>query len=140
VNVITDGMGGFLMRRGEIDAFVTAADRVCMDGTVCNKVGTYQYALAAQANGLPYYVLRQSGPDVESADESDVEVEFRDGEEVVNIGGTRIAPSGVEGLYPAFDITPASLVTKIITDRGAFPAPEIASYVDASPFVTDAVV
>ncbi len=140
VNVITDGMGGFLMRRGEIDAFVTAADRVCMDGTVCNKVGTYQYALAAQANGLPYYVLRQSGPDVESADEAGVEVEFRDGEEVVNIGGTRIAPSGVEGLYPAFDITPASLVTKIITDRGAFLAPEIASYVDAPPFVTDAVV
>jgi methylthioribose-1-phosphate isomerase len=96
--------------------------------------------LAAQANGLPYYVLRQSGPDVESADEAGVEVEFRDGEEVVNIGGTRIAPSGVEGLYPAFDITPASLVTKIITDRGAFLAPEIASYVDAPPFVTDAVV
>jgi len=140
VNVITDGMGGFLMRRGEIDAFVTAADRVCMDGTVCNKVGTYQYALAAQANEVPYYVLRQSGPDVESADESGVEVEFRDGEEVVNICGTRTAPSGVEGLYPAFDITPASLVAKIITDRGAFQAAEIAAYVDAPPFVTDAVV
>jgi len=140
VNVITDGMGGFLMRRGEVDAFVTAADRVCMDGAVCNKVGTYQYALAAQANGLPYFVLRQSGPDVESADESGVEVEFRDGEEVVNIGGTRTAPSGVEGLYPAFDITPADLVTKIITDRGAFLATEIASYIHAPPFVTDAVV
>jgi methylthioribose-1-phosphate isomerase len=140
VNVITDGMGGFLMRRGEIDAFVTAADRVCMDGTVCNKVGTYQYALAAQANELPYYVLRQSGPDVESADESSVEVEFRDGEEVVNIGGIRSAPSGVDGLYPAFDITPANLVSKIITDRGAYLAPEIASYIDAPPFVSDAVV
>ena len=140
VNVITDGMGGFLMRRGEIDAFVTAADRVCMDGTVCNKVGTYQYALAAQANGLPYYVLRQSGPDVESANESSVEVEFRNGEEVVSFGGTRSAPLGVDGLYPAFDITPPDLVAKIITDRGAFLAPEIASYVDTSPFVTDAVV
>jgi len=140
VTVITDGMGGFLMRRGEIDAFVTAADRVCMDGTVCNKVGTYQYALAAQANGLPYYVLRQSGPDIESVDESSVEVEFRDGEEVVNIGATRTAPAGVDGLYPAFDITPPDLVTKIITDRGAFQAAEIAAYVNASPFVTDAVV
>jgi len=138
--VITDGMGGFLMRRGEIDAFVTAADRVCMDGTVCNKVGTYQYALAANANGLPYYVLRQSGPDVESADESSVELEFRDGEEIVIIGGARSAPSGVEGLYPAFDITPADLVSKIITDRGAFAASDIASYVDARAFVTDAVV
>ncbi len=140
VHVITDGMGGFLMRRGEIDVFVTAADRVCMDGAVCNKVGTYQYALAAAANSLPYYVLRQSGPDVESANESCVEVEFRDGEEVVNIGGTRSAPVGVDGLYPAFDVTPPDLVTKIITDRGVFPAAEIASYLDASPFVTDAAV
>ena len=57
-NVICDGMGGMLMREGKIDAFVTAADRVCMDGTVCNKVGTYQYALAAKANQLPYYTLR----------------------------------------------------------------------------------
>ncbi|MDH3768935.1 MAG: s-methyl-5-thioribose-1-phosphate isomerase, partial [Gammaproteobacteria bacterium] len=140
VHVITDGMGGFLMRRGEIDAFVTAADRVCMDGTVCNKIGTYQHALAAKTNGLPYYVLRQSGPDIESAGESSVEVEFRDGEEIVNVGGTRIAPSDVKGLYPAFDITPPDLVSKIITDRGAFPASEIASYVDATPFITDAVV
>jgi len=140
VKVITDGMGGFLMRRGEIDALVTAADRVCMDGTVCNKIGTYQYALAASANELPYYVLRQSGPDVESADESDVEVEFRDGEEIVRLGDSRSAPAAVQGHYPAFDITPPDLVSKIVTDRGAFPAADIASYVDATPFVTDAVV
>lgn len=138
--VITDGMGGFLMRRGQVDAFVTAADRVCMDGTVCNKVGTYQYALAASANGLPYYVLRQSGPDIESADESAVEVEFRDGEEIVNIEGVRSAPAGVGGLYPAFDCTPPELVTRIVTDRGAFRAQEIAAYVAAEPFVRDAVV
>ena len=84
--VITDGMGGFLMRQGEIDAFVTAADRVCMDGTVCNKVGTYQYALAAQANNLPYYTLRQSGPDEESATEADVQVEYRDGRRSNKLG------------------------------------------------------
>jgi methylthioribose-1-phosphate isomerase len=140
VKVITDGMGGFLMRRGQVDAFVTAADRVCMDGTVCNKVGTYQYALAAHANGVPYFVLRQSGPDVESANESAVEVEFRDGEEIVNIGGVRSAPAGVGGLYPAFDCTPPELVTRIVTDRGAFRAHDIAAYVDAEPFVRDAVV
>lgn len=138
--VITDGMGGFLMRRGDIDAFVTAADRVCMDGTVCNKIGTYQYALAAAANGLPYYVLRQSGPDVESENESGIEVEFRDGEDIVNVGGERTAAIGVNGLYPAFDITPPDLVSKIITDRGAFLPSEIATYTDAAPFVTDAVV
>ncbi len=138
--VITDGMGGFLMRRGQIDAFITAADRVCMDGTVCNKVGTYQYALAAHANTLPYYVLRQSGPDIESADEAAVEVEFRDGEEIVNIGGVRSAPAGVSGLYPAFDCTPPELVTRIVTDRGAFRAQDIATYVDAEAFVRDAVL
>lgn len=140
VQVITDGMGGFLMRRGEIDAFVTAADRVCMDGTVCNKVGTYQHALAAKANGLPYFVLRQSGPDTESADESAVDVEFRNGEDIVNFAGVRTAPVGVSGLYPAFDCTPPELVTKIVTDRGAFAAHDIAAYVDADPYVHDAVL
>lgn len=138
--VITDGMGGYLMRRGEIDAFVTAADRVCMDGTVCNKIGTYQYALAANANGVPYYALRQSGPDIESADESSVEVEFRDGEEIVNIDGVRRAPAGVTGLYPAFDCTPPELVTRIVTDRGVFRSNDISDYVDAEPFVHDAIV
>ncbi len=140
VRVITDGMSGFLMRRGEIDAFVTAADRVCMDGTVCNKIGTYQHALAAHANKRPYFVLRQSGPDTESADESAVEVEYRNGEEVVIVAGKRTAPVGVEGLYPAFDCTPPELVTRIVTDRGAFPAHEISRYVDVEPFVRDAVV
>ncbi len=138
--VITDGMSGHLMRQGAIDAFVTAADRVCMDGTVCNKIGTYMHALAAHANELPYYVLRQSGPDIESADESAVDVELRDGEEVVNVAGVRQAPDGVEGLYPAFDCTPANLVTRIITDRGVFAASDISRYVDVEPFVRDAVV
>lgn len=138
--VITDGMGGFLMRRGDIDAFVTAADRVCMDGTVCNKIGTYQYALAARAHNIPYYTLRQSGPDTESAGEADIEVEIRDGESLLYCGGERTAPMGVRGLYPGFDITPAELVTAIITDRGVFEAALIHSYVDTEPFVTDAIL
>lgn len=138
--VITDGMGGFLMRRGDIDAFITAADRVCMDGTVCNKIGTYQYALAASANDVPYYTLRQSGPDRESADESDIEVEFRAGDALLYIGGERTAPQGVKGLYPGFDITPPELVTAIVTDRGVFEAAKIRTYVDATPFVTGEIL
>jgi methylthioribose-1-phosphate isomerase len=138
--VITDGMGGFLMRRGDIDAFVTAADRVCMDGTVCNKVGTYQYALAANANNLPYYTLRQSGPDKESANEDDVQVEYRNGDELVQWAGVRTAPAGVEGLYPAFDITPPELVTKIITDRGVFEAQQISDYFASPEVISGAVV
>jgi methylthioribose-1-phosphate isomerase len=138
--VITDGMGGFVMRQGEVDAFVTAADRVCMDGTVCNKVGTYQYALAANANNLPYYTLRQSGPDKESASEADIEVEYRDGEEIVNWAGVRTAPIGVEGYYPSFDITPPQLVTKIITDRGVFDSNKIAQYLDTIEKIPGAIV
>jgi methylthioribose-1-phosphate isomerase len=138
--VITDGMGGLLMRQGEIDAFVTAADRVCMDGTVCNKVGTYQYALAAHANDVPYYTLRQSGPDRESASEADIELEYRNGEEIVNWAGVRTAPIGVEGYYPSFDITPPELVTKIITDRGVFDANTIYQYGDAVEKIPGAIV
>jgi len=129
--VITDGMGGFLMRRGEVQAFVTAADRVCMDGTVCNKVGTYQFALAARANGVPYYVVRQSGPDRESADETHVEIEFRDGEQVLRCAGERTTVDGVDALYPAFDVTPPDLVTAIVTDRGAFAPHDVGSYAEA---------
>ena len=138
--VITDGMGGFLMRRGEIDAFVTAADRVCMDGTVCNKIGTYQYALAANANGIPYYALRQSGPDRESGGEDDIAVEMRDGDAILYCGGERVAPVGVKGLYPSFDITPPELVSAIVTDRGIFDPATINAYVDAEPFVSNAIL
>jgi len=138
--VITDGMGGFLMRDGKIDVFITAADRVCMDGTVCNKIGTYQYALAAKANKLPYYTLRQSGPDIESAGESDIKIEYRPGDELVHFNGVRIAPIGVEGLYPGFDIVPPDLVSRIVTDRGVFPPADIGKYIHTPPVVMDTVV
>ena len=138
--VITDSMGGFLMRKREIDVFVTAADRVCMDGSVCNKIGTYQYALAAKANNVPYYTLRQSGPDIESADESYIDIEYRDGEELLNWGDQRTAPQGVSGLYPAFDVTPPELVHSIVTDRGVFAPEQIANYPKTQPFVENAIV
>lgn len=126
--VITDGMGGYLMREGIVNYFITAADRVCMDGTVCNKIGTYQYALAAADTGRPFFVLRQSGPDVESATEQDIRIEMRDGEEVVNFMGHRTAPLSAQGLYPTFDIVPPRLISKIVTDRGAFDPGLIRNY------------
>lgn len=138
--VITDGMSAYLMRRGDIDAFVTAADRVCMDGTVCNKIGTYQHALAARAHDLPYYTLRQSGPDRESAGETDVEVEIRSGDAILYCGGERTAPEGVQGLYPSFDITPSDLVSAIVTDRGVFSPREINTYFNSKPFIEDAIL
>jgi methylthioribose-1-phosphate isomerase len=104
-----------------------------MDGTVCNKVGTYQYSLAARANGLPYYVLRQSGPDFESAGEADIQLEYRDPAAVLEFEGMRTAPAGVRALYPAFDITPAELVTAIVTDRGVFAPSAIRDYPRDAP-------
>ena len=129
--VVTDGMGGFLMRQRQVQAFVTAADRVCLDGTICNKVGTYQFALAAHANDVPYYVVRQSGPDFESADEAHVEIEFRDGGQVLDCMGSPTSVDGVDALYPAFDVTPPSLVTAIVTDRGVFAPASVATYATA---------
>lgn len=128
IQVKTDGMGGYLMREGIVDYFITAADRVCMDGTVCNKIGSYQYALAAADTGRPYFVLRQSGPDVESATEKDITIEMRDGEEIVTFMGHRTAPLGAQGLYPTFDIVPPRLISKIVTDRGAFDPGLIRTY------------
>lgn len=126
--VITDGSGGLLMRRQLVQAFLTAADRVCLDGTICNKIGTYAHALAAHANRIPYYVLRQSGPDFESGGEDDIEIEFRDGKSVLEFMGIATSASGVDAIYPAFDVTPPDLVTKIVTDQGAFDPRSIDSY------------
>jgi methylthioribose-1-phosphate isomerase len=129
--LITDGMGGFLMRRGEVGALLTAADRVCLDGTICNKIGTYPHAVAAKASGVPYYVLRQSGPDRESKNEDDVHIEFRDGSAVLEPWAEAFG-GAVDALYPAFDITPGNFVTAIVTDQGAFDPREIANYVTRS--------
>ncbi|MBM3599926.1 MAG: S-methyl-5-thioribose-1-phosphate isomerase [Alphaproteobacteria bacterium] len=138
--VISDGMGGFLMQQGRVAAFLTAADRVCLDGTICNKVGTYQYAVSARTNNTPYYVLRQSGPDPESHDAKDIHIEYRDEESMLSYNGTRTAPEGVRGLYPAFDITAGEFVRSIVTDRGVFAPGNIRDYFAAPPSVPDAVV
>ncbi len=138
--IITDGMGGYLMRDGLISHFITAADRVCHDGTVCNKIGTYQYALACQDTGKPYITLRQSGPDPESYTEKDITVEMRDGKEIVEFQGHRLAPAGVEGLYPTFDIIPPRLITSIVTDRGAFAPNSVANYFQTPPKVPEAIL
>jgi methylthioribose-1-phosphate isomerase len=138
--VVTDGMGGYLMRQGIVSHFVTAADRVCLDGTVCNKIGSYQYALACADNGKPYVVLRQSGPDPGSATEADIKIEMRDGNEVVEFMGHRTAPDAANGLYPTFDIVPPRLVDLIVTDRGVFAPDGVSGYFDAPVKVPNAVV
>lgn len=139
VTLITDGMGGLVLREGLARLLVTGADRVCLDGTICNKVGTYQFALAAHANGVPYYVLRPSGPDPDSLGETDVTIEYRDEDAVLSWRGTRIAPEGARGLYPAFDVTPATFVSGVVTDRGILPAGGVREYFDRPAAVSDAL-
>ncbi|WGW11820.1 hypothetical protein LWF01_17290 [Saxibacter everestensis] len=113
---------------GRIDALVTAADRVSMDGHVVNKVGTLGLAVAAKAFGVPYYALVQS-PDRGAPTGADIVIEQRDHSEVLEVLGRRTASVLVtDAWYPAFDATPPEFVTSVVTDRGAFDATALADY------------
>ncbi|GIF78362.1 S-methyl-5-thioribose-1-phosphate isomerase [Asanoa siamensis] len=107
--VSVDGAGPFLMARGEVDAVVLGADRICGNGDTVNKVGTYAHALGARRAGIPFVVVApESTVDVDTATGADVEIEDRAGAEVI---------SGAPAVNPAFDVTPHDLVTAIVTDR-----------------------
>jgi methylthioribose-1-phosphate isomerase len=125
--LISDGMGAAVLQSGEVDALVTAADRVTMDGHVVNKVGTLGLAVAAGAFGVPFHALVQA-PDQLATSAVDVPIEYRPGDEVLHTLGRRTASTKVRGLYPAFDVTPPRFVTTIVTDRGPFGPHRIAEY------------
>ena len=116
--VAVDGAGPFLMARGEIDAVILGADRVCANGDVVNKVGTYAHALGARAAGIPFVVVApESSVDPATASGADVEIEDRGAAEVLGFAGSAVAPDGARAVNPAFDVTPHDLVTAIVTDR-----------------------
>ncbi len=123
--VITDNMGAFLMWQGKIQKFVTACDRISMDGHIANKVGTYQYAICANHHRIPFIVLGYDGPQTNTRGAKDMKIEERNEEEVLYCRGVRTAAPGVQGYYPAFDITPPTLIGAIVTDRGVFSPLEI---------------
>jgi methylthioribose-1-phosphate isomerase len=124
VTLITDSMAGALMSRGEIDAVIVGADRIAANGDVANKIGTYTHAVLARHHGIPFYVAAPlSTVDLETRDGSAIPIEYRSPEEVLTLAGQRIAPEGAEALHPAFDVTPAELVTAIITERGVIHSP-----------------
>jgi methylthioribose-1-phosphate isomerase len=125
--LITDGMGAAVLQSGEVDALVTAADRVTMTGHVVNKVGTLGLAVAAAAFNVPFHAMVQA-PDQDARTADDVPIEYRPGEEVLHTLGIRTASEKVRGLYPAFDVTPPRFVTTIVTDRGPFEPHRIAEY------------
>jgi methylthioribose-1-phosphate isomerase len=122
--LITDGMSGSMMRRGEIDLVVVGADRIARNGDVANKIGTYTVAVLAKEHGVPFYVAAPlSTVDLACPDGDAIPIEERDPAEVTTFDGSRIAPEGVGVRNPAFDVTPARLVTAIVTERGIARAP-----------------
>src|SRR5262249_54189763 len=116
--VAVDGAGPFLMARGEGDAAIVGADRICANGDVVNKVGTYAHALGARAAGLPFVVVApESTVDLDTLSGDAVEIEDRGAAEVLSFHGVDSAPAGADAVNPAFDVSPHSLVTAIVTDQ-----------------------
>jgi methylthioribose-1-phosphate isomerase len=133
--VIVDNAGGHLMQHGQVDAVIVGTDRTTRRGDVCNKIGTYLKALAAHDNGVPFYVALPASTIDWSIDDgvAEIPIEARSAEEVTHIQGfsadgaitsVQLSPDGSPGFNPAFDVTPARLVTALITERGVAAASE----------------
>ena len=127
--LIADNAAGHLMQRGEVDLVIVGADRIAANGDVANKIGTYSVAVLAKAHNIPFYVAApHSTIDLATPSGDKIPIEQRNPKEVTALhGGPSIAPAGVDVLNPAFDVTPASLITAIITERGVFKPHELAS-------------
>ena len=124
VTILTDGMAGWLMVRGEISCVVVGADRIAGNGDVANKIGTYGLAVLARHHDIPFYVAAPwSTFDPSLATGAGIPIEERSSDEVVRIFGRLVAPEGVPARYPAFDVTPAGLITAIVTERGVLRPP-----------------
>jgi methylthioribose-1-phosphate isomerase len=122
--VITDNMAGAMMRQGQVDLVVVGADRIAANGDVANKIGTYSVAVLAKEHGIPFYVAAPlSTVDLNTPDGSRIPIEERNDREVTHVGTTRVTPDGARIRNPAFDVTPATYVTAIITERGIARAP-----------------
>ncbi|MCL2368889.1 MAG: S-methyl-5-thioribose-1-phosphate isomerase [Oscillospiraceae bacterium] len=126
VTVITDNMPAYTMQTKKVDVFTSAADVICMDGYVVNKVGTLQIAIAANYFGIPYFV--SGGPDRGHSTVDTVKIEERDPELCLEAMGVRTAMEGVHGYYPAFDPTPPHLVSGVVTDKGIFSPYDLERY------------
>jgi len=127
VTLITDNMAGTLMRQGKVHVCVVGADRIAANGDVANKIGTYSVAVLARAHGIPFYVAAPySTIDIKTKSGEEIPIEERHSSEVTSVHGSHaIAPTGVSVYNPAFDVTPAELITGIITERGVFKPGEL---------------
>jgi methylthioribose-1-phosphate isomerase len=126
--LLVDSAAAGLIRRGEADAVIAGTDRVAANGDVANKVGTYGLALAARAAAIPFVIAGPtSSIDGALPDGDAIEIEERGAEEVVALGGAPVAPAGTAVRNPAFDVTPAELVSALVTERGVAASPDAAS-------------
>jgi methylthioribose-1-phosphate isomerase len=122
--LIADVAAGSLMARGQVDLVVTGADRIARNGDTANKIGTYSVAVLARHHGVPFYVAAPcSTIDPAIASGAEIPIEERDPAEVRRVGLQQTAPDSSPVYNPAFDVTPASLITAIITERGVFRPP-----------------
>jgi methylthioribose-1-phosphate isomerase len=126
--LITDSMAAHVMQRGLIDAVIVGADRIAANGDTANKIGTYGLSVLAHAHGIPFYVSAPiSTIDMETSTGQDIVIEERAPEEVTHGFGRMTAPLDIQVYNPAFDVTPARLITAIITDRGILRPPYVES-------------
>lgn len=131
--LITDNMAGWFMRQGKVDLVVVGADRICANGDVANKIGTYSVAVLCRHHGIPFYVAAPFSTIDMSLDSGDkIPIEQRNPDEVTSLHGTRTAPDDAMAANPAFDVTPNELITAIITERGIMRPPYLASLREAS--------
>jgi methylthioribose-1-phosphate isomerase len=124
LTLITDSMAGHFMRNGGIKAIFVGADRIAANGDVANKIGTYSIAVLAQAHAIPFYVVApRSSIDLKRSSGDQIPIEQRRSDEITHIRGVAIAPTGIQVANPAFDITPHSYITAIITEAGIARSP-----------------
>ncbi len=127
VTLICDNMAAHCMSKGMIDLVIVGADRIAANGDSANKIGTYSVALAAKAHNLPFYIAAPTSTiDFSLADGSQIPIEERDPDEVRFFGEKRTAPAAVKVYNPAFDVTPARLITGIITEKGVYKPGQLA--------------
>jgi len=122
--VIVDSAAGYLMRKKRIDLVITGADRIASNGDMANKIGSYQLAVLAKENNIPFYVAAPfSSFDLDLENGDLIPIEEREPEEVLSFAGHLVGPEGVNAYNPAFDITPAQYISALITEKGVLIPP-----------------
>lgn len=127
--IIPDNAAGYFMKKGEVDVVITGADRITRNGDAANKIGTYEKAVLAKENDIPFYIAAPASTFDLKLDHGDrIEIELRDEKEVTEFQGTGLFGEGEEALNPAFDVTPVEYVTGFITEYGVFPPEKLEDF------------